>query len=126
MKKNKINSTAKIITLIFVCILVVTLIFGAIIFGLKSYMDYNSNKKLESQKEIVMNYLTTKYQGYDFEIISTEETCDPYTVFDCEDIYQNIVLVKPQNIEFEVQVSMKDLSIWYDEFDEVHGELTEE
>lgn len=126
MNKNKKNPLCKILIIVCVIILAIILTFGGIIFGLKSYVDYISNKKLEAQEVVVMNYLNSKYQGYDFEIVSTKETCDPYTVFECKDIYLNVVLVKPQNIEFEVEVSKSELSIWYDEFDEVQNRLTEE
>lgn len=86
----------------------------------KEYM-----KQLEKQKDIVMNYLNSKYPEYDFEIIEVEEGCMPYTPFDCEDIYINKVLLKSHNKEFYINVYKYDLSIEDDEFEYIYEEIKE-
>lgn len=110
--KKKSNYTLPIIIVLIVILVIVT-----------SYKVYKNNKEIKKQQEFVINYLNTEYPDFDFEIMATEESCWPYTPFDCEDIYINKVLLKSHNIEFEIDVTKPNLSIRYDEFEDIYEEI---
>ena len=112
--KKKSNYILPIIIVLIVILVIVTI---------KFYQVYKTNKEIKKQQEFVISYLNSEYPDYNFEITETEESCWPYNPFDCEDIYVNKVLLKSHNIEFEIQVTKPDLSIYYDEFEYMYEEI---
>lgn len=125
IKKNNIiykNQNYKISKYSYFNILVVILIIG-LIFVINYYNEYNYNKMLEHQKEMVINYLNTEYPNYEFEIRDIYETEVDCWMFGCRtSVIRNDIINKIANINFSIDVKKEDLTIYDDGFKLIYEE----
>lgn len=119
---NYKNTNYKVSKYSYINILAVILIIG-LIFGIDYYNEYNYNKLIEKQKEIVVDYLKQEYPNYEFEIKSTYETEGDCSFLFCKTpVFRNNIVNKTFNKNFDIDVKKEDLTIYDDGFKKIFEE----
>ncbi len=106
----------------FVSLSTVTLILSLIFFI--NFYEYNYNKKVEKQSQIVIDYLNKEYPNQDFEIIDTFKTYIDCDTLDCNNIpiMRNEIFSKTFNKNFTIDVLIDNLTIYDDGFKKIYDE----
>lgn len=125
IKKNNTNyknQNYNISKLSYFNILAVFLIIS-LVFVIDYYNEYNYNKMLDNQKQIVIDYLNKEYPNQEFEIKETFETNVGCDMFGCHTpAIRNEIVSKTFNKNFVIDVQIEDLTIYDDGFKEIYEE----
>ena len=120
---NYNNIEYKISKLSYLNIFIIVLLLIFLIFMINYYNDYQYDKIIEKQKDIVIEYLNKEYPNYEFKIIDTKEMGLDCFMFGCsKQVFDNNILNKDFNRYFSIYVTKENLTIYEDKFQEIINE----